>query len=73
MDLVSSGMHVMPASQTHVFVVSTAHLNIPVTLQTDQKLSKNQQTEQYATMIVKLPAKHLASNPSRWRDSVHAG
>ncbi len=57
-------MHVMPASQTHVFVVSTAHSNIPATSQTDQKLSKNQTAEQYAAMIVKLPAKRSASNPS---------
>ncbi len=55
----------MPASQTHVFVVSTAHLNIPMTSQTDQKLSKNQTVEQHAAVIVKLLAKHLASNPSR--------
>ncbi len=53
----------MPTSQAHVFVVSTAHSNIPVTSQTDQKLSKNQTVEQH-TMIVKLPAKHSASNPS---------
>ncbi len=35
-----------------------------MTLQTDQKLSKNQTAEQYATVIVKLPAKCSASNPS---------
>ncbi len=54
----------MPASKTHVFVVSTAHSNIPATSQSDQKLSKNQPTVQHA-MIVKLPAKHSASNPSQ--------
>ncbi len=62
-DLVSSGTHITPASQTHVFVVSTTHSNIPATLQTDQKLSKNQTTKQYAAMIVKLPAKCSASSP----------
>ncbi len=55
----------MPASQTHVFVVSTTHSNIPVNSQTDQKLSKNQTAEQDTAMIVKLPAKCSASNPSR--------
>ncbi len=38
------------------------HSNIPTTSQSDQKLSKNQTGEQYSTMIVKLPAKCLASN-----------
>ncbi len=58
-------MHITPASQTHVFVVPTTHSNTPVTSQTDQKLSKNQTAEQHAAVIVKLPAKHLASNPSQ--------
>ncbi len=57
-------MHVMPASQTHISVVSTMHSNIPVTSQPDKELSKNQSTVQYA-MIVKLLAKRLASNPSQ--------
>ncbi len=60
-DLVSSGMHITPASRAHVFVVTTAHSNIPVTSQPDQKLSKNQPVQ--CAAIVKLPAKHLASSP----------
>ncbi len=39
-----------------------------MTLQTDQKLSKKT-AEQYATMIVKLPAKRSASNPSQVKAS----
>ena len=39
-------------------------MNIPTTSQTDQKLSKNQTADQQdATIVVKLPAKRLASNP----------
>ncbi len=65
MNLVSSGTHVTPTSQTHISVASTTNLNIPATSQSDQELSKNQLTEQYATAIVRLPAKHSASN-SLW-------
>ena len=40
------------------------HLNIPTTSQSDQKLSKNQTTDQQDAMIViKLLAKCSASNP----------
>ncbi len=64
-DLVSAGMHVMLKKCTYISVVPTAHSNIPTTSQSDQKLSKNQTVEQQNTVIVKLPAKHLASNPLR--------
>ncbi len=47
----------------------TVHSNIPVTSQSDQKLSKNQTGEQYGTTIVKLPAKCSASNPSQVKAS----
>ncbi len=63
-DLVSAGMHVMPNKCTYISVVSTMHLNIPTTSQSDQKLSKNQTTDQQDAMIViKLLAKCSASNP----------
>ncbi len=55
----------MPNKCTYISVVSTAHLNISVTSQSDQKLSKNQTEDQQDAMIViKLPAKRSASNPS---------
>ncbi len=57
-------MHVTINKCTYISVVPTTHLNIPVTSQSDQKLSKNQTGEQYGAMIVKLLAKRLASNPS---------
>ncbi len=65
-DLVSAGTHVMPNKCTYISVVSTTHSNIPTTLQSDQKLSKNQAADQQdAEIVVKLLAKHLASNPLR--------
>ncbi len=63
-DLVLAGTHVMPDKCTYISVVSTVHSNIPTTLQSDQKLSKNQTADQQDAMIVvKLPAKRSASNP----------
>ncbi len=47
---------------TYISVVSTMHSNIPATLQSDQKLSKNHPGSQDAVIVVRLPAKHLASN-----------
>ncbi len=62
-DLVSTGTHVSTHKCTYIlFVVSTVHSNIPTTSQSDQKLSKNQPPVQDATIVIKLPAKRLASN-----------
>ncbi len=40
------------------------HSNIPATLQSDQKPSKNQtEDQQDVEIVIKLPTKHLASSP----------
>ncbi len=56
-------MHVTPTSQTHTFVVNIVHLNIP-TAMTSRPETKQESTEQCA-VIVRLLAKHSASNPSQ--------
>ncbi len=48
---------------TYISVVPTTHSNIPATSQSDQKLSKNHPGPQELVVVVKLPAKHLISNP----------
>ncbi len=40
---------------TNMFVVTTAHSNIPATLQSDQELNKNH-TESQEPVVVRLPA-----------------
>ncbi len=66
--LVSSGMHIAPTSQTYsTHVVINTHLNIPVAT-TSRPETKQESTVQHAT-IVRLPAKHLASSPSRVKAS----
>ncbi len=63
MDLVSSGTHITPASQTYsTHVVINAHSNIPAAM-TSRLETKQESTVQHAA-IVKLLAKCLASNPS---------
>ncbi len=64
-DLVLDGTHVTPDKCTYISVVTTAHSNIPTTSQSDQKLSKNHPGSQDAVIVVRLPAKRLASNPLR--------
>ncbi len=61
-DLVSAGTHVMLDKCTYISVVSTVHSNIPITLQSDQELSKDHPGSQDAVIVLRLPAKHLASN-----------
>ncbi len=57
-DLVSAGMQIVPDKCTYISVVSTMHSNIPVTSQSDQKLSKNHSGSQESVVVVKLPAEH---------------
>ncbi len=59
-DLVSTGTPIASSQCTYIPVVITAHSNIPVTSQTDQKLSKNQTSD---VVVVRLPTtKRSASN-----------
>ncbi len=50
---------------TYISVVPTTHSNIPATLQSDQKLSKNHSGSQESVVVIKLPAERLTSNPLR--------
>ncbi len=59
-DLVSTGTPIASSQCTYIPVVITAHSNIPATLQSDQKLSKNQTSD---VVVVRLPmTKRSASN-----------
>ncbi len=60
-DLVSSGTHTALDKCTHISVVTTAHSNIPMTSQSDQKLSKNH-TGSQEPAVVRLPAGPSTSN-----------
>ncbi len=54
-DLVSSGTQIALENCTHMLVVTTAHSNIPATLQSDQELTKNH-TGSQEPAVVRLPA-----------------